>query len=185
MFLYQSKFVIGAIVFFACAMPGFAEKVQSLQINHCKIVGQISAQDLERLEKIKIFTEGGLLYTIPAMVYGVRDCRFKHDADALELKYRFKTRGTLNVIIIDVLEYDSTEAKFLLPSSKDPLAIIQSEARRIFGEKSCGIDWQNPEVNKIAGETETIYWGECNCRAAISRDLANRVIGLRISNICN
>ena len=111
------------------------------------------------------------------------------ETGTLQLEYRFKNGGWLRVLSHDGIELWNLEAHYFLPSTQDPIALMKLEAKASFGDNSCGIDWNKPEVIPVdsdKGANETVYWGDgCNCRVGIRRDSKNRVMGLTISSICN
>ena len=81
------------------------------------------------------------------------------------------------------------EARYISPLKDDAIDILKHDLHDWFGGADCGMDWSKPEVEIAeddASAKETVYWGEvCNCSARIRHDSSNRVIGLRISSVCN
>lgn len=157
--------------------------------NRCVAVGKISTASLTVLAEMQATVENGSFYTIPAASAGVKECSIRDDSGVLRLEYRFKDNGWLRVIGDERIEYSMQEARYTLPSKDDAITILKHELHNWFGGVDCGIDWNKPEVTVAKDDAkamDTVYWGEvCNCSARIRRDSSNRVMGLRISSVCN
>lgn len=182
--------MLGAVLFSTCSLSiCHGEETTPPKVNRCIAAGQISSESLAVLSELQIATEKGLLYTIPATAVGVKDCHISDESGILQLEYQFKEGGWLRAIRDDRIEYSMEEARYTLPSKDDPEAIMKSELQSWFGGVDCGLDWKKPKVEPAdddANAMETVYWGEdCNCSVRIRRDPASRVIGLRISSVCN
>lgn len=180
--------VSGAVLLSACSVALCSGQETPPVFNRCVADDQISSQDSAFLSELQSTTEKGLLYTIPAASIGVKECRISNDSGVLQLKYRFKDGGWLLARRDNRIEYSMREARFTLPSTENPVAILKGELRGWFGAVDSGIDWNKPEIvhaNDDANAMETVYRGKvCNCTARIRRDSNNRVIGLTISSAC-
>jgi hypothetical protein len=177
-------------VFVVCFGNAHAGQEQSSpKNNRCVPVGKISSASLTVLAEMQASIEKSLFYSIPAASAGVKECSIRDDSGILNLEYRFEDGGWLRVAGDDRIEYSMQESRYTLPSKDDAIVILKHELHNWFGGVDCGIDWNKPEVmvaKDDAKTMDTVYWGEvCNCSARIRHDSSNRVIGLRISSVCN
>lgn len=164
-------------------------EIASPKVNQCAAVGKISAASLTVLAEMQAGIEKSLFYSIPAASVGIKECSIRDDSGVLQLEYRFKNSGWLRVVGDERIEYSMQEIRYIFPSTDEAMATLKHGLKDWFGGVDCGIDWSKPKVvvaNDDASAMETVYWGEvCNCSARIRRDSGNRVIGLRISSVCN
>jgi hypothetical protein len=177
-------------VFVVCIGNVQAGQERSLpKTNRCVPIGIISSASLTVLAEMQATVENGRFYSIPTASAGVKECTIRDDSGVLQLEYKFRNNDWLRVIGDERIEYSMQEVRYTLPSKDDAITILKHELHNWFGGVDCGIDWNNPVVTVAKDDVkamDTVYWGEvCNCSARIRHDSGNRVIGLRISSVCN
>src|SRR6185295_16821765 len=113
--------------------------------------------------------ETGPLFTVPASRAGVASCRVGYESGMTSLEYRFRDSGWLRVKRDPRIEYSDQEARFAVPLTENPIAVLTRAERVAFGDKGCGIDWKEVETHPAEddrGSVEATYRGDtCNCQA--------------------
>ena len=150
--------------------------------------GPLSQPARESVAALQRAIETGPLFTVAASRAAVASCRIGFESAAASVEYQFSDGGWLRAKHDARIDYTDQEVRTAVPPAENPISILTRAERVAFGDKGCGIDWNEKETQPAPddrGAVDAIYRGDtCNCQARVRSDAAGRVVGLILRSAC-
>jgi hypothetical protein len=154
----------------------------------CRISVAAPAQSQAALEW-RAAVESGPLFVAASAAAPISSCDLASDAQGrITLSYRLRGGGTVEAVRDASVEFSEVAVRFDPRPDVDVLELLKRAETAAFGDKGCGIDWQQGSLRPVgagAKDIETVFRGDtCNCQALIRRDPERRVRGLTLRSTC-